>query len=390
MPRKSVRSALPRQLERAIAAAAALDAAAKRSPVRAGWLQRSRIAAAQRLAACDGEAADPDRLLAALLDLPIRRTADGGAIIRALGWLRLWLEADTAPALDRPAAADWTGRIGPASFQASSSASAGVHVALACLVTHHRSGRAGVVGSLPVGVAAAIAQGVPFAAALAAIPYALQVAGIVTEAWPALSPVPDGPTDDSLWPSRLFEAFADQAERELAALDRLEMSWRHWHIDIGALRGNSRLPQLLHLAASLPGLSSAYVARRLGTAERPCTVPGASFLLNELGRRGVLVEVSLRQSWRLYVPADLAHLQLLPRRGRGTMHRPAAEPERADLLGDDRPAVSLEGMIVTRIEHPAVSSAVEADWTELIADIERATQRAKGLIERTTGAGAPE
>jgi hypothetical protein len=381
MARPNSTSVPARTLERALLAAARLDEAASRSPVSAGWLQRSRFAAAERLAAAEGHAQAPDRLLAAVLGLPVSAHADGGATAAALRWFagvrgqrggdrrqKSEVRGDaTVSAEPDPAAAALAGRV----------------AAAAARLAAQRSSRAGVLGGLPGSIAALMAEGMGFATVLAAIPRFLAEARVLSAAWPAFAVVPEGGGPEaSGWAGRLLGALADQADAERLALDRLEASWAGWHDGLGALRSNARLPRLLQLVASLPGLSSVFVAERLTTPHRSCTVAGASFLLKSLVARGVLVEASRRRSWRLYVPADLALLRDIVRPP-GPRKRKAA-PDRQELLADERAPLSLDGIELTRLERARPFSDRDAEWAALIADIDRAALKARIVIERKT------
>lgn len=368
MPRKPAPSVSPALIEKTIIACIRLDSAVLKSPVRYGWLQRSRINAAARMTAGEGDNPDPDRLMATVLQIPLKARADAGAAARAVTWLETWLALGAAqPADPRPAVAERVREV-----------NAGVsHLRAAA-----RSGRGGVFRALPAGLVAAQAGGMSGPSAFAAIPVYLASAGVISQAWPGLAPVPGGISNDGIFARHLFMGLEQQATQELRQLEALEAAWGSWHGSIADQRSNSRLPQLLHLVASFPALGAVFVAKRLSANTRPCTVPGASFMLDALVKRGILVEASGRRSWRRYVPADLAYLQGLSATKRLQPGQGAPAP--TDVFADARPAVSIEGLEFRPLALRELPSVTDTGWEALLAEIDSVNRRAKDLLKART------
>ena len=362
-------------IERTVAAIVGLDRAAARSPVRAGWLQRSRIDAAIRAAAADGIPVDRGAFLAVLLGLPQRRPDEGTH--RALRWLKILLTL--APGGSRPGAgAAGQDMLQPLDAMAAAAVGAdpiGVRTAIAAYERARRAAGVGVVAALGEGLRLALdGDGSP-GAAVVAIPFHLARTGLISEPWPGLVPAPIVST------GRLglgvLDALADQAVNELAALDRLDAAWCRWHAKVAAAgtRSNSRLPALLHLVATMPAVSPAYVTQAWAKT-MPCTAAGASHLLRQLVALDIVAEATGRQTWRLYVPADLTHLRQFGRpldAGKGKL-----DPR--DLLADDRAPMTLDGMTTMPLEPMVMPGPVEEDWAAMMAAIDTVNARAQSFL----------
>src|SRR5258707_7685669 len=151
----------PGLIERTAVACARLDAAASRSVVRDGWLQRSRIDAALRAATADGQDVDRDRLLAVLFGLKLRRSEDGGGTARALRWLKTLLlvpeiRPETGPESGHPGPDDGADAgFGPASVTALPPDFDGLRRAVAAFVGARQSRSAGILPALADGLSAA-------------------------------------------------------------------------------------------------------------------------------------------------------------------------------------------------------------------------------------------
>ena len=368
MPRKPALSASPALIEKAIIACIRLDSAVLKSPVRHGWLQRSRINAAARMTAGEGDNPDPDRLMAAFLQIPFKARADAGAAARGVAWLETWLALGGAPPAEpRPPVAEQVREVG---------------VAVSHLRAAARSGRGGVFRALPAGLAAAQAAGVPGPSAFAAIPAFLASVGVIAQAWPGLAPLPEPISSDRIFAQHLLMGLEQQATHELRQLEALEKAWASWQGAIADQRSNSRLPRLLHLVASFPALGSVFVAKRLSASSRSCTVPGASFMLDALVKRGILVEASGRRSWRRYVPADLAHLQ--GRSATKQLKPGQGMPAPADVFADARPDVSIDGLEFRPLALRELPSVSDTDWEALLAEIDSVNRRAKDRLKART------
>jgi len=365
-------------IERTVAAIVGLDRAAARSPVRAGWLQRSRIDAALRATEADGIPVDRGAFLAVLLGLPQRRADEGTH--RALRWLKILLTL--APGGARPGTGGATGELGqPLDAMAIAAVGAdpiGVRTAKAAYERARRAAGVGVVAALGEGLRQALDNDGSAGAAVTAIPFHLARTGLISEPWPGLVPASTRAAGAIAGAGRLglavLDGLADQATHELAALDRLDAAWRRWHAKVAALgaRSNSRLPALLHLVAALPAVSPAYVAQAWKKT-MPCTAAGASHLLRQLVALDIVAEATGRQTWRLYVPVDLAYLRQFGRplvAGKGKV-------DALDLLADDRAPMTLDGMTTTPLEPMVMPGPVEADWAAMMAAIDGVNERAQ-------------
>jgi hypothetical protein len=171
------------------------------------------------------------------------------------------------------------------------------------------------------------------------------------------------------------------ARHALAQLERLALAWRRWHDQLGSRRETSRLAEVLHLAAILPALSAAFVARRLATPARDCPARGASFPLRELAAEGILAEITGRRSWRLFVPADLAYLRQLERfRGALAIGR---QPASAMIMRERAEETAKAALPpITGRPRLVMTEPVEADWAALMADIDQATLKAAACLDR--------
>jgi hypothetical protein len=142
---------------------------------------------------------------------------------------------------------------------------------------------------------------------------------------------------------------------------------------MGGLPRNQQ-PALLHLVAGLPALSPAYVARTWSKAGGSCSTAGASYLLTQLVGLGIVAEATGRRTWRLYVPADLAHLRQFGRPLR------AGKGDARDLLADDRAPIVLDGITATPLAPMAMPGPVEADWAAMMAAIDAVNDRASQVL----------
>jgi len=363
----------PAAIERTVAAIVGLDRAAARSPVRAGWLQRSRIDAALRVTEAEGIAVDRGAFLAVLLGLPQRRPDE--ATHRGLRWLKTLLTlapGGTSPLPGQPLEAMAAAAVG--------ADPTGVRRAIGAYERARRAAGAGVVAALGEGMRLAVEHDGPAGAALAAIPFHLARTGLIVEPWPGLVPHLSIGAGGAVASVAVLDAIADQAGHELAALDRLDEAWRRWHGKVATLgaRTNSRLPGLLHLVATLPAISPAYVVKAWARTT-PCTAAGASHLLRQLVALDIVTEATGRRTWRLYVPADLAHLRQFGR----SVGASKGKIDPLDLMADDRAPMTLDGMTTAPLEPMVMPGPVEADWAAMMAAIDLVNDRAQRfLIDR--------
>jgi len=281
-------------LEHAALAVARLDATLDGHPLLPAWQHWVRLDAVRTHAGLDGHRVDPQRFAAFLEGLRLRtpetparheRGADLDALSHALHLYGLMLAAtDRRPEqeLDASTAAPEHRRLTEDALWALTRPSPGAR-----LPSLGRAMRAWLVEDRPRG------------AVRAALPAALQAAGVTRALLPILAGAdtlrPDSPTDADGW----VLAFACSLEREaadgLAILHRLERAWRGARAAIGPRRSNSRLPAAVDLLAATPLLGPARLAGLLD-----CSVRGAGMMMEELVACGAAVEVTGRGSHRLY------------------------------------------------------------------------------------------
>lgn len=106
--------------------------------------------------------------------------------------------------------------------------------------------------------------------------------------------------DDTDWIA-VMRSLEAAARTGLERLDQLERFYRDAQRAIVTQFRPGALPRLLAITAYQPLLSPRSVAGRLDI-----TLPGASKLLERAAEAGLLVEITQRRSWRLFLPADLA------------------------------------------------------------------------------------
>jgi len=125
----------------------------------------------------------------------------------------------------------------------------------------------------------------------------------------------------------VLRSLASAAEAGLARLHGLERGYRDAQRAIAAEYRPSALPALLALIQHRPLLSPQSVAKQLGLS-----IAGASKLLARAAAAGLLVEITQRRSWRLFLVPDLAveFGYARAKRGRPTREPPAL-PARRDL-----------------------------------------------------------
>lgn len=294
----------PAAAERAALAIGRLDAALDGHPLRKAWEHRTRLAAAVRAAAWNGQAVQPDRLAGIVAGVPYRPLDDCRAEHNALLFFdglaqisdgeRLFTDLpDGEPddlaedlAVFLAAVAPGGGALLPALAEAAweirrqpGTRPGVLQAAIPLLLARHGATRSGVV----LGLAA----------------------------YPAAAARLD-------WHDRFLDGLTQAADDGLGRLRRLAMTAEAWHHRLGPRQKNSRLPHLVAAALCHPRLTPVGVQALFGTTStvdaasgarrrRPAmSLPGASKLLNELVRLGILTEGTERRgSHRLFLAADL-------------------------------------------------------------------------------------
>ncbi|MBW8910403.1 MAG: MarR family transcriptional regulator [Sphingomonas sp.] len=126
------------------------------------------------------------------------------------------------------------------------------------------------------------------------------------------------PRDATPFVRRVLRDLAGQAEDGLAAAFELDAERRRWIKLLGEARKPGALRALAAMSLREPILRPQQVARTLGLSRS-----GAGKLLDRAAEQGLLLEISGRLSWRVYMAPGLARRLRLtaPRQG-----RPAAPP----------------------------------------------------------------
>lgn len=285
---------LARATERAALAVGRLDAALEGHPLLPAWQHWVRLEAVRRHAALDGFRIDPHRLAAQIEGLRLRPL--GTAALHERGADRDGLNHALLLYGFQVAAAD---RRSERDLDATTDA-----------VEHRRLVEealwrlcAPAPGALIPGIALAmrdwIAADRPRGAVRAAVPAALQAAGLSRALLPILAGADTLRPDGTMQPAGWALAFARSLEREAEdgreILRRLEHGWRQARSRIGNRRRHSRLPAAVDLLAAAPLLGPARLAALLG-----CSVRGAAKMMAELAACGAAVEVTGRGSHQLY------------------------------------------------------------------------------------------
>lgn len=283
------RQAIQAALARAALALGRLDQASAGHPLLPALLHRSRLEAARRHAAVDGEALDPWDLAALLADLPIRLDT-GATIAEAAGVL-----GAARAALARHAWLDAPDFDQEGEIQAAERA-----------LARHATGDTPLLAAAD-GLLAWLEAGGrrdPARAALVRvwIRHGLLRAPLPLTGAAALraAPDPDGPP----WAALFLDALAAEADATRALLASLERGLQAARAAVAGRRRHSRAPAAVLLLATAPLLSAGTLAAQLGMAPE-----NAGRLLEEFRRLGVAVEVSHRRRGRLYGLAGLAPLR---------------------------------------------------------------------------------
>ena len=299
---------------RAVFALGRLSEAFDASRVAEAWAARSRIEAVIRLLHADGLGIDRDRVLRLSYDLAVpHRIGIGGdaQVLQIIAFLD-----------GGPASTDRDSSMAVEMDDAEAGFGAGVEsqnpeILLGSLWRWLTAGRRPSVGYVAFVRCLAAAGLTP--RPLGALAWPTGLAHQTERAW----------VDGSL--ARLAAA-ADGARRDLGAL---ALSVADWRRRLGRRRRHSRMDALIDEIGAMLVATPVSIARRLGLSLR-----GASVMLEELADLGVLVEVTGRKSWKIFVPSDL--VVSLPdsrtRRREARSRPPAAPPPDLTPLVDDADA----------------------------------------------------
>lgn len=247
---------MPPSAQSALLSIGRLDGRLSGHPLAAAWSCRRRLKAAIDGATADGHRVDPERLVRLVAGLPLTRWRDAGADAAAVRIFDLVAEPS--------AAADQV-----ISYLEEPTISGAVRA-----------------------VDAAVREGLPRSSVVAAFPTVLRAIGATEAILVGVSPV--GRAGGG------WQALQASAESGRWELDTLTLSWSRWTRALGRRRSTSRHMQVLAAAASTTVTAPAQIARLLSM-----TVRGAAMLLCELADCGILKEVSRRETWQVYVCADV-------------------------------------------------------------------------------------
>ncbi|RIA46395.1 hypothetical protein DFR49_0936 [Hephaestia caeni] len=161
------------------------------------------------------------------------------------------------------------------------------------------------------------------------LPFALRDRGLSAAPLPCLAGgakafrMKPRPNDDD-WLA-VLRGLEKAAETGLGRLHSLERTYRDAHRAIVAEYRPGALPVLLALSQHRPLLSPQSVADLLDMS-----IAGASKLLNRAASAGLLIEITARRSWRLFLTPDLAveFGYARPKQGRPPKEPPPLPPNR--------------------------------------------------------------
>ncbi|MBM3546923.1 MAG: hypothetical protein FJX54_08215 [Alphaproteobacteria bacterium] len=328
----------------ALLALGRLAEAYEASPFALAWEARERAGAAARLAAADGLGFDPDRVFRLAHDLPVRRElGDLGdaAVTQILGLLALPLAAEGEGEESRD---PWRSELAIAegTFR-----DEGHPLDLTTLLRAlHRWLAEG--GRPSVGYLALIRELARRGVTPAPLSALIRPAGLV-RASPAT------------WTERAVTSLADAAVGGRHDLIALRQTIEGWRQRLGKRRRQSRLDALVVDLAGMPVTTPSTVARRLGLSVR-----GASVMLEELARLGIVSEITGRQSWKTYVAATGGAAQDRSRMP-GPRQPPQQQPDLSPLLSDADEAILRVRAAVDRAreridrDRRALSSAIDEE-----------------------------
>lgn len=303
-------------LEHAARALGRLDAALRGHPLRRPFLWRFSLAMACRCAAADGYRIEPMRFAAIIAGLPLdadtlRRDAFIGRAYDALHWISI-LDADRR-ASPRPSP---SGDLEDDEHRQRNRSDRArdlwrVRGTLRSLRLAGHPDNAGLC-RLAEGTWRVLQEEGGRGFLRAALPRALRDAGSTLLIVPGLSgakaltrEIPD----PLVWIPAFLHALADEAD------EGVEMLWglnRHWNKarravtalhGEGRIRSNSRLGLAINALAAHPLVGAARLGATLGITTR-----GASLLLEQLAELELVVEVTKRQSHKLYGWPDLVRM----------------------------------------------------------------------------------
>jgi hypothetical protein len=239
--------------------------AVERSPVAGPWLARSRIDAAVRLLHADGVGVDRDRVLRHCHDLPLPHRSDADTPVATL------LARLAAPPASGP-----SDRLAQEIHGAD-----GLTQLYAALYRWLRT------------------QGQPSQGYVLVMERLARLDLVPQTLWALAQPAGPAVLAERDW----VESALQRLERATATarqdLAGLALTLEEWRNRLGSRRRNSRLDQVLLDVAGMLVATPVAIARR-----HDLSVRGAAAMLDELMELGILVEITGRRSWKIYVPAD--------------------------------------------------------------------------------------
>jgi hypothetical protein len=354
-------------LERTAMTIGRLDAALFGHPLRTAWVHWTRLEAVRQHSAADGDRIDPHRLAAMLegLRLESDRARDHGALARAFQLYEYLYARDERQETEVTQA-----------LEAIRKAGAG------------RSGLIGVAQGLRDWIMVAGKDRNPIRAA---IPIYLHERGLTRDVAPILSGASSlhghAPAAEGAWLAFFLDDLAREANEGVRLIRTMERAWADAHDRIGERRSSSRLPRAIDLLAAAPLLGPVRLARLL-----ECTTRGAGMMLDELVEVGVAVEVTGRQSRRLYGMRDLAPIRREtagpkhphPGRGRGRPRKMSCD----ERVAMDAPPVFVASLPL-EVSRPKLPSRPDlaVDLEMLLADTDQAIRRSKAVLGHVRNGG---
>ena len=355
-----------------------LDQAVAASSLREIWIFRETMRCVASLVSSQSEhAVAPERLHAALAGLPLGAHRDYGALSAALALLadacQLWTPAhrgvypDEFTRLRLWRAPEET--IGETTPRRS---------ALVRRVTRTRDhieksydNRDGPLISELKALRAAYEDGLPGFQVRLAAPLTLMRYEVSRHCLPVIAEALADPLELSpqQWLKRSLERLPDYAvaaRERLAAFDAYYARSRH---KLGAPAKNSRLEDAFHIAVAMPVTTASVLL-----AAMRCTRQAASGYLRRLAGAGILREVSGRDRWRVYIPADQ------PDVARELTARSVLPPFSPDQ--EDASPPGLDPLSPPKPQRPIDFAAVDRQLAALIRNVDAAGRRVAETTRR--------
>ena len=298
--------AMEANAQKAIFALGRLSEAFSASPLGEAWAARARIEAVIRVLHADGFGIDRERVLRLSYDLPVGGRIDIGSHAQVLQIIAFLGSGSADGSRDGALGED----LGEAEAMFLSGAETpGPETLLRHLWRWLAAGRRPSIGHI-------------------AFVRCLATAGMTPGPLGVLAR-PSGPArqGERTWVQESLLRLADAADGARRDLEALALTVVEWRRRLGRRRSHSRMDALIHEVASSLVVTPASVARR-----HELSLRGASVMLEELAELGIVVEITGRKSWKIFVPSDLV-VSTPGKRNRRPEIQPMAPASRAPDLG---------------------------------------------------------